>query len=75
MPDDGIERPFKVTIGFKGGTVLSFRCSKFRIGRSRNGVDLNSYEIEDAVPQVMHMDLQEIAWVTSLVIEDEPKEF
>ena len=68
---DEIERPFKVTIGFKGGTVLSFRCSKFRIGRSRNGVDLTSYEIEDASPQILHMDLTEMAWATAMDLTEQ----
>lgn len=76
MPDDGIERPFKVTIGFKGGTVTSFRCSAFRIKPNRNGVDLDRYEIENSIPQILHLDLTEMAWITSLdLTTDEPKEF
>lgn len=67
--DDGIERPFKVTVGFKGGTVVSFRCSRFSIRPDRNGTDLNSYTVENAIPQILHLDLNEMAWVTALDLD------
>lgn len=66
--DDGIERPFLVTVGFKGGTTTSFRCSSFRVRSNNNKLD--SYTVENADPQVIHMNLGEIAWVTSLEVEN-----
>lgn len=58
MPDD--ERDFKVTVGFKGGAVLSFRCNAFSL---RPGAE---WRAVDAIPQILHMNLDEIAWVTSV---------
>ncbi|WIC88958.1 Ro-like RNA binding protein [Rhodococcus phage Shagrat] len=58
------KRNFKVTVGFKGGTTITFRCNAFSI---RPGAE---WRVTDAIPQILHMNLDEIAWVTSLDLTD-----